>query len=142
MNCLRCEIFLGCLRRSAVWRMGMDGALMGFEQEAVSELYASVWGNRSTMQREFTRGAHGEQFVLKVLVDDNRAIVEGVHMVSKSTKPSAKNPQGGIIKQEAPIHISNLSLIDPKSGKATRVAIKHEGKNVVRIAKKSGEEIK
>ena len=80
--------------------------------------------------------------VLKVMVSDNRAIVEGVHMVSKSTKPSAKNPQGGIIKQEAPIHISNLSLIDPKSGKATRVAIKHEGKNVVRIAKKSGEEIK
>ncbi len=76
--------------------------------------------------------------VLKVLVDENRAIVEGVHMVSKSTKPSAQNPQGGIVKQEAPIHISNLSLIDPKSGKATRVAIKHEGKNVVRIAKKSG----
>ena len=80
--------------------------------------------------------------VLKVLVDENRAIVEGVHMVSKSTKPSAQNPQGGIVKQEAPIHISNLRLIDPKSGKATRVAIKHEGKNVVRIAKKSGEEIK
>ena len=53
-----------------------------------------------------------------------------------------KQPQGGIVKQEAPIHISNLSLIDPKSGKATRVAIKHEGKNVIRIAKKSGEEIK
>lgn len=79
--------------------------------------------------------------VLKVLVEENRAIVEGVHMVSKSTKPSAKNPQGGIVKQEAPIHISNLSLIDPKSGKATRVAIKHEGKNVVRIAKKSGQRI-
>jgi len=80
--------------------------------------------------------------VLKVIVDDNRAIVEGVNMVSKSTKPSAKNPQGGIIKQEAPIHISNLSLIDPKSGKATRIAIKREGKKVTRIAKKSGEEIK
>lgn len=80
--------------------------------------------------------------VLKVLVDENRAIVEGVNIVSKSTKPSAKHPQGGIIKQEAPIHISNLNLIDPKSGKATRVSIKHEGKNVVRIAKKSGEVIK
>ena len=68
--------------------------------------------------------------VLKVLVKENRAIVEGINMVSKSTKPSAKNPQGGIVKQEAPIHISNLGLIDPKSGKATR------------IAKKSGEEIK
>ena len=80
--------------------------------------------------------------VLKVLVEENRAIVEGVNMVSKSTKPSAQHPQGGIIKQEAPIHISNLSLVDPKSGKPTRIAIKREGKNVVRITKKSGEEIK
>ena len=80
--------------------------------------------------------------VEKQLVEKERALVEGVNLVSKSQKPSAKNPQGGIVKQEAPIHISNLSLIDPKSGKATRVSIKHEGKNVVRIAKKSGEEIK
>ena len=81
--------------------------------------------------------------VLKVLVEKNRALVEGVNMVSKSTKPSAKNPQGGIVKQEAPIHISTLSLVDPKSGKATRVGIKvtEDGKKV-RIAKKSGEEIK
>ena len=81
----------------------------------------------------------------KVLVVDQKnakVIVEGVNMVSKSTKPSAQHPQGGIIKQEAPIHISNLSLVDPKSGKPTRIAIKREGKNVVRIAKKSGEEIK
>ena len=74
--------------------------------------------------------------VLKVFVKEERVLVEGVNMVSKSAKPSAKNPQGGIIKQEAPIHISNVSLIDPKSGKATRVAIKHEGKNVIRVAKK------
>ena len=81
--------------------------------------------------------------VLKVLVDKNSAIVEGINIVSKSAKPSAKNPQGGIIKQEAPIHISNLSLVDPKSGRATRIAIKttEDGKKV-RIAKKSGEEIK
>ena len=81
--------------------------------------------------------------VLKVLVEKNRALVEGVNMVSKSTKPSAKNPQGGIVKQEAPIHISNLSLVDPKTGKATRVGIKvtEDGKKV-RIAKKSEEEIK
>lgn len=81
--------------------------------------------------------------VLKVLVEKNRAIVEGVNIVSKSAKPSAKNPHGGIVKMEAPIHISNLSLIDPKSGKATRVAVKKtdDGKKV-RIAKKSGEEIK
>ena len=80
--------------------------------------------------------------VLKVLVNENRAIVEGVNIVSKSTKPSAKFPQGGIVKQEAPIHISNLSLVDPKSGKPTRVGIKltEDGKKV-RVAKKSGEEI-
>ena len=80
--------------------------------------------------------------VLKVLVEKQRAIVEGVNFVNKSTKPNAKNPQGGFEKIEAPIHISNLSLIDPKSGKATRIAIKREGKKVTRIAKKSGEEIK
>ena len=87
-----------------------------------------------------SKGKSGK--VLKVLVDENRAIIEGLNMGSKSTKPSAKNPQGGIVKQEAPIHISNLSLIDPKSGKPTRIAIKREGKNVTRIAKKSGKEIK
>ena len=80
--------------------------------------------------------------VLKVLVDKERAIVEGVNFINKSSKPSAKNPQGGFEKVEAPIHISNLSLVDPKSGKPTRVSIKHEGKNVIRIAKKSGEVIK
>ena len=80
--------------------------------------------------------------VLKVLTDKERVLVEGVNIVSKSTKPSAKNPQGGIVKQEAPIHISDVNLVDPKSGKATRIAIKREGKTVTRIAKKSGEEIK
>lgn len=81
--------------------------------------------------------------VLKVLIEKERALVEDINLVSKSAKPSAKNPQGGIIKMEAPIHISNLSLIDPKSGKATRIAIKRtdDGKKV-RVAKKSGEEIK
>ena len=81
--------------------------------------------------------------VLKVIVDKQRAIVEGVNIVTKSSKPTAKNPQGGFIKVEAPIHISNLSLIDPKSGKPTRIAIKvnADGKKV-RIAKKSVEEIK
>ena len=80
--------------------------------------------------------------VLEVIVAKDRAIVEGVNMVSKSTKPNAKNPQGGIVKQEASIHVSNLNLIDPKSGKATRVGRKFnaDGKKV-RYAKKSGEEI-
>ena len=81
--------------------------------------------------------------VLKVLVEKQRAIVEGVNMVSKSTKPSAKNPQGGIVTQEAPIHISNLNVVDPKTGKPTRIGrrIGENGK-LVRYAKKSGEEIK
>ena len=80
--------------------------------------------------------------VLEVLVEKQRAIVKGVNIITKHAKPSAKNPQGGIVKQEAAIHISNLSLIDPKSGKATRIKIEREGKTVKRIAKKSGEEIK
>ena len=81
--------------------------------------------------------------VLKVEREKMRAIVEGVNIVTKSAKPSAKNPQGGFLKVEPPIHISNLSLIDPKSGKPTRIAIKvNEDGKKVRIAKKSGEEIK
>ncbi len=81
--------------------------------------------------------------VLKVLVDKQRAIVEGINMVSKSTKPNAKNPQGGIVKKEAALHISNLNVIDPKTGKPTRIGRRRndEGK-LVRYAKKSGEEIK
>ena len=80
--------------------------------------------------------------VLEVSPSEGKVIVEGVNMVSKSTKPNAKNPQGGIVKQEASIHVSNLNLIDPKSGKATRIGRKlnAEGKKV-RYAKKSGEEI-
>ncbi|MCR4835517.1 MAG: 50S ribosomal protein L24 [Bacteroidaceae bacterium] len=80
--------------------------------------------------------------VLSVLVDKQRAVVEGVNIVSKSTKPTAQHPQGGIIKQEAPIHISNLNVVDPKTGKATRIG-RREGANgkLVRYAKKSGEEI-
>jgi large subunit ribosomal protein L24 len=81
--------------------------------------------------------------VLEVIRDKNKAVVEGVNMVSKSTKPNAKSPQGGIIKKEAPIHISNIAVVDPSTGKATRIGRKlnTEGK-LVRYAKKSGEEIK
>ena len=76
---------------------------------------------------------------MKVFVDEKRAIVEGINMVSKSTKPNAKNPQGGIIKKEASLHISNLNVVDPKTGKPTRIGRKknEEGK-LVRYAKKSG----
>ena len=82
--------------------------------------------------------------VLKVLVKEGRAVVEGVNIVKKSTKPSAKNPQGGIVSKEAPIHISNLNVVDPKTGKPTRVGRRKnsEGTKLVRYSKKSGEEIK
>lgn len=80
--------------------------------------------------------------VLRVIVKEERAVVEGINIVSKSSKPSAKNPQGGIVKQEAPIHISNLNLIDPKSGKPTRIGRrKNEEGKTVRYSKKSGEVI-
>ena len=80
--------------------------------------------------------------VLSVIPSKDRAIVEGVNMVSKHTKPNSKQPQGGIIKQEAGIHISNLNLIDPQSNKPTRVGYKAVDGKKVRYAKKSGEEIK
>ena len=81
--------------------------------------------------------------VLDIDRDKYRAIVEGVNMVSKHTKPNAKNPQGGITKQEAPVHISNLNLVDPSTGEATRVGRRlNDKEKLVRYAKKSGEEIK
>lgn len=87
------------------------------------------------------RGKEGR--VLSVDAAKNRALVEGVNIVTKAAKPSAKHPQGGLVKMEAPINISNLSLIDPKSGKATRVGYKTNDKGEkIRYSKKSGEEIK
>ena len=88
-----------------------------------------------------SKGQQGK--VLKVEVSKQRAIVEGVNLVKKAPKPNAQNPQGGIVEQEAPIHISNLQVLDPQSGKPSRVGRRAnaEGK-LVRFAKKSGEEIK
>ena len=80
--------------------------------------------------------------VLAVQPDKDRAIVEGINMVSKHTKPNSKQPQGGIIKQEAGIHISNLQLIDPQQNKPTRVGYKFVDGKKIRYAQKSGEEIK
>jgi len=81
--------------------------------------------------------------VLEVITEKERVVVEGVNMVSKHTKPNAKAPQGGILKKEAPVHVSNLNLIDSKSGKATRIGRKKdESGKTIRYAKKSGEEIK
>ncbi len=83
------------------------------------------------------KGSEGK--VVSVDREKNKAIVEGVNMVSKHTKPSAKNPQGGIVKKEAPIHISNIALVDPKSKTATKVGIKVEGDKKVRFSKKSNQ---
>ena len=87
------------------------------------------------------RGKTGR--VLSVQTSKYRAIVEGVNFVTKATKPSAKHPQGGLVKMEAPIHISNIALVDPKTGKPTRISIsRNDDGRKVRISKKSGQEIK
>ena len=84
------------------------------------------------------KGSEGK--VVKVLTDKNRAIVEGVNMVKKHTKPSAQNPQGGIVEKEASIHVSNLSLLTAK-GETTRVGYRMEDDKKVRFSKKSNEVI-
>jgi large subunit ribosomal protein L24 len=87
------------------------------------------------------RGKTGK--VLEVFLDKNRAIVEGINIVTKHTKPSAGKPEGGIKKSEASLHVSNLMLIDPASGKATRIGRKlNSTKKLQRYAKKTGEFIK
>jgi large subunit ribosomal protein L24 len=88
-----------------------------------------------------SKGQQGR--VLEVIRKSDRAIVEGINLVSKSNKPNAKSPQGGIIKKEAGVHISNLMVVDPTSGNPTRIGRKanSEGR-LVRYSKKSGEEIK
>ena len=88
-----------------------------------------------------SKGQKGK--VLSVQVEKQRAVVEGINLVSKHTKPNAKNTQGGIVKQEAPVHISNLMLVEPASGNPTRIG-RRKGENgkLVRYSKKSGEEIK
>ena len=81
--------------------------------------------------------------VLAVYPDEQRVLVEEVNMVSKATKPNAQNPQGGVVKKEAPIHISNVMLIDPKDGKRTRIQrVKNEEGKLVRVAVRSKEVIK
>lgn len=84
------------------------------------------------------KGQQGK--ILNILVKKRKAIVEGINMVTKHTKPNNANPKGGIVKKEAPVHISNLILLDPKSGETTRIGRKLDDKgNRVRYAKKSGE---
>jgi len=83
------------------------------------------------------KGEEGK--IVKVIIDKNRAIVEGVNMISKHTKPSAENPQGGIVKREASLHISNLMLVE--NGVATKVGYRMDGDKKVRFSKKSKEVI-
>lgn len=85
------------------------------------------------------KGSEGK--VLCVFRERNKALVEGTNMVFKNEKPSAKNPQGGITKKEAPIHVSNLSLIDPKSGQPTRIRYEVRDGKKVRVSKESNEVI-
>jgi large subunit ribosomal protein L24 len=88
-----------------------------------------------------SRGKEGK--ILEIIVNKNRAIVEGVNMIKKHTKPNTAYPEGGIIEQEASVHISNLMLIDPTSKKPTKIGRRINDKDkLVRYSKKSGEEIK
>jgi len=82
------------------------------------------------------------RIVLEVLTDKNKILVEGVNIITKHTKPSAQNTKGGIVKKEAPIHISNVLLWDAKMGAATKIKRSRVEGKLVRISKKSGEVIK
>jgi large subunit ribosomal protein L24 len=87
------------------------------------------------------RGKQGK--VLEIFIEKNRAVVEGINIVTKHTKPSAGKPEGGLKKTEASLHVSNLKLVDPATGKATRVGRKLNSKNKLqRYSKKTGEFIK
>jgi len=86
------------------------------------------------------KGEQGK--IVQVFPDKNKAIVEGINIVSKHNKPTTENPQGGISKKEAPIHISNIALIDSKTKGVTRVGYRMEGDKKVRFAKKSNQVIK
>ena len=101
-----------------------------------------IKNDRVVVRTGNSKGVKGK--VIKVFPKENKAMVEGVNMISKHTKPNAANPQGGIIKQESKIHISNLMLIDPKLGEPTKVGRKRDEKTgkLVRFSKKTGEVIK
>ena len=85
------------------------------------------------------KGAKGK--VVKIIKEKDRVIVEGVNMIKKHVKPSTENPQGGIVEKEAPLHVSNVALVDPKTGVATRVGYEIKDGKKVRVSKKSGEVI-
>lgn len=97
-------------------------------------------GDTVTVLTGKDKGKQGE--ILRTIPSENRVVVKGINMVKKNVKPSAANAEGGIIAKELSIHASNVALVDPKSGKATRVGFKVDAKGVkTRIAKKSGEKV-
>ena len=111
-----------------------------FEMSRMKKIHVKKGDTVFVISGEY-KGQQGR--VLEVLRNKNRAIVEGMNLVSKHTKPNAQNPQGGIIKKEAPVHLSNLLLVDPSTGEPSRIGRKLNDKGkLVRFAKKSGEEIK
>jgi large subunit ribosomal protein L24 len=86
------------------------------------------------------KGRQGK--IARVLADDDRVVIEGVNLIKRHLKPTPKNPSGGILEKEAPLHASKVMPVDPKTGKPTRVRFKTDEKgNKVRVAVKSGEEL-
>jgi large subunit ribosomal protein L24 len=96
-------------------------------------------GDRVVILAGRDKGRQGD--VLKVLPQDSRVVVQGLNMVQRHTRPTQTDPQGGIKSKEAALHISNVALVDPKSGEPTRVGFRVEDGKKVRFAKKSGEVI-
>ena len=96
-------------------------------------------GDRVVLLTGKDKGKQGA--VLRVLPKDSRVVVEGLNMVQRHTRPTQADPQGGIKHKEAALHISNVALVDPKTGGATKVGFRMEGGKKVRFAKKSGEVI-
>ena len=114
---------------------------MGNKKQATPAKLKLRTGDLVKVMAGDSKGSQGK--IVEVILAKNRAIVEGANMVSKHTKPNAANPNGGIVKQEAAIHISNLALVEPSTGKTTRVGRKlNDAGKLVRVSKKSGEEIK
>ncbi len=96
-------------------------------------------GDRIVVLTGKDKGRTGQ--VLQVLPTEERVLVQGINIVQRHTRQSQANPQGGIINKEAPLHISNVAHVDPKTGKPTRVGFQIDGDKKVRVAKKSGEAI-
>jgi large subunit ribosomal protein L24 len=96
-------------------------------------------GDRVVVLSGKDKGKHGE--VVRSLPKEMKVVVSGVNVVTRHTKPSQANPQGGLVRSEAPIHVSKVAIEDPKTGKPTRVGFRIEDGQKVRVAKRSGEVI-